>query len=50
LLLGCDRDGFILAGILFGEARLLGVGLMGVSVILAGIDIFRPSGWRYPNE
>jgi len=33
--------GFILAGILFGEIRLLGYGLMGVGVIIAVIDIFR---------
>jgi amino acid transporter len=33
--------GFILAGILFGEARLLGYSLMGVGIIIAVIDIFR---------
>lgn len=33
--------GFILAGILFGEDRLIGYGLMGVGVILAVVDIFR---------
>jgi hypothetical protein len=32
--------GFILAGILFGENRYLGYGLMGVGVIIAVIDIF----------
>jgi hypothetical protein len=32
---------FVLAGIFFGEDRLLGYGLMGVGVILAVIDIFR---------
>jgi positive regulator of sigma E activity len=32
---------FVLAGILFGQDRLLGYGLMGVGVILAVIDIFR---------
>ncbi len=31
--------GFILAGILFGENRYLGYGLMGVGVIIAVIDI-----------
>ena len=33
--------GFILAGILFGEDRLIGYSLMGVGVILAVVDIFR---------
>lgn len=32
---------FILAGIFFGENRLLGYGLMGVGVILSLIDMFR---------
>jgi amino acid transporter len=32
--------GFILAGILFGEVRLLGYGLMAVGVIVAVIEIF----------
>ena len=31
--------GFIMAGILFGENRLLGYALMGVGVIVAVIDI-----------
>lgn len=31
--------GFVLAGILFGDDRLVGYGLMGVGVILAIIDI-----------
>jgi amino acid transporter len=31
--------GFILAGILFGEVKVLGYGLMGVGVIIALIDI-----------
>jgi membrane protease YdiL (CAAX protease family) len=35
--------GFILAGILVGETRLLGYGLIGVGVTLAVIDIFRIS-------
>jgi membrane-bound ClpP family serine protease len=33
--------GFVLAGILFGDNRLVGYGLMGVGVILAVVDIFR---------
>ncbi len=33
--------GFILAGILFGNNRLIGYSLMGVGVVLAVVDIFR---------
>jgi len=33
--------GFVLAGILFGDDRLIGYGLMGVGVIQAVIDMFR---------
>ena len=33
--------GFILAGIIFGEDRLIGYSLMGVGVILAIIDIVK---------
>jgi len=33
--------GFVLAGILFGDDRFIGYGLMGVGVILAVVDIFR---------
>jgi hypothetical protein len=33
--------GFILAGILFGEVRLLGYSLMGIGLILAVVEIFR---------
>jgi amino acid transporter len=33
--------GFILAGILFSEDRLIGYSLMGVGVLLAVVDIFR---------
>lgn len=33
--------GFVLAGILFGEERWLGYGLMGIGVVLAVIDIVR---------
>ena len=32
--------GFVLAGIVFGQGRLVGYGLMGVGVILAVADIF----------
>lgn len=34
---------FVLAGILFGQERLIGYGLMGVGVLLALIDIFKKS-------
>ena len=34
---------FILAGILFGEDRVIGYGLMGVGVVLALIDIVQKS-------
>jgi hypothetical protein len=34
---------FVLAGLFFGENRLLGYGLMGVGVILALIDIYNKS-------
>jgi hypothetical protein len=33
--------GFVLAGSLFSEDRLIGYGLMGIGVLLAVIDIFR---------
>ena len=33
--------GFIIAGIVFGEDRLIGYGLMGIGVILAVIDIMK---------
>lgn len=33
--------GFILAGILFSDDRLIGYSLMGVGVLLAVVDIFR---------
>jgi len=32
--------GFILAGILFGEIRLLGYGFMAIGVVIAVVDIF----------
>lgn len=35
--------GFILAGIVFGDDRLIGYSLLGIGVILAVIDIFRRS-------
>ncbi len=31
---------FVLAGVIFGEERLIGYGLMGVGVILAVVDSF----------
>jgi len=34
---------FTVTGIIFGENRLIGYGLMGVGVILAIIDIFKRS-------
>jgi hypothetical protein len=34
---------FVLAGILFGEDRFIGYGLMGVGVLLAVVDIFNKS-------
>jgi uncharacterized membrane protein YjgN (DUF898 family) len=34
---------FVLAGILFGEDRLIGYGLMGIGVILAVVDILNRS-------
>lgn len=40
--------GFILAGILFGEDRLVGYGLMGIGVTLAIVDIFRRSRGTKP--
>lgn len=35
--------GFIIAGIIFGDNRLIGYSLMCIGVILAIIDIFRKS-------
>jgi hypothetical protein len=35
--------GFVLAGILFGESRLVGYSLLGIGVILAIIDIIQRS-------
>lgn len=37
---------FILAGILFGDDRLIGYGLLGVGVLLAVIDMFKKSKSR----
>ncbi len=33
--------GFIVAGILFGEVRILGYGMMGVGILIAIVDILR---------
>lgn len=33
--------GFILAGMFFGDSRLVGYGLMGIGVLLAVVDILR---------
>ena len=38
--------GFVLAGILFGDDRLIGYGLMGIGVVLAVVDIFNQSKAR----
>lgn len=35
--------GFVLAGIVFGDDRLIGYSLLGIGVILSVIDIFRRS-------
>lgn len=35
--------GFVLAGVLFGNDRLIGYGLMGVGVLLAVLDMFNKS-------
>ena len=35
--------GFIVAGIIFGDDRLIGYSLLGIGIILAVIDIFRRS-------
>ena len=35
--------GFVLAGIFFGDDRLIGYGLMGVGVVLAIVDILNRS-------
>lgn len=35
--------GFVLAGIIFGDDRLIGYSLMGVGVVLAIVDIFNRS-------
>lgn len=33
--------GFVLAGIIFGDSRLVGYSLLGIGVILSVIDIFK---------
>ena len=35
--------GFVLAGIIFGDERLIGYSLMGIGVLLAVIDMYRRS-------
>ena len=35
--------GFVLAGIIFGDDRLIGYGLIGVGVVLALVDMFNRS-------
>jgi hypothetical protein len=35
--------GFVLAGIFFGDDRLIGYGLMGIGVVLAIVDIYNRS-------
>jgi hypothetical protein len=37
---------FVLAGMFFGDNRLIGYGLMGVGVLLAVVDIFNKSKAR----
>ena len=37
---------FVLAGMFFGDNRLIGYGLMGVGVLLAVVDIFNKSQAR----
>jgi membrane-bound ClpP family serine protease len=37
---------FVLAGLFFGENRLLGYGLIAIGVVLAIVDVFR----RLPNR
>jgi hypothetical protein len=38
--------GFILAGLIFGDERLIGYGSLGVGVLLAFLDIFNRSRRR----
>jgi hypothetical protein len=38
--------GFVLAGIIFGDDRLIGYSLLGIGVVLAVIDVFRRSRSR----
>jgi hypothetical protein len=42
--------GFVLAGILFGEERWIGYGLIGTGVLLAVVDIIRNYGRKRPFE
>jgi drug/metabolite transporter (DMT)-like permease len=39
--LGGFAFAFVLAGVIFGESRLTGYGLMGIGIILAIIDIIK---------
>ena len=41
--------GFIIAGMIFGESRLIGYGLIGVGVVLAVIDIVRKTKVKKEN-
>jgi hypothetical protein len=42
--------GFILAGIVFYEQRLLGYGLMGIGIVLSIIDIFNQRRHAKPKD
>lgn len=36
--------GFVLAGIIFGDNRIIGYSLIGIGIVLAVIDIFKNKG------
>ena len=40
---------FVLAGIFFGENRIIGYSLMSIGMVFALMDIFRRSGNRKPD-
>ena len=42
--------GFVVAGALFGDDRLIGYALMGVGVLIAVIDIFNRSRKKHPGN
>ncbi len=42
--------GFVLAGIIFGEERVLAYSLMGSGIILAVIDMFHQAKGKKPNH